>query len=816
MRRQELLSATSLTIFAAHAMSLHAQDWAINTSLDKTYYPCCLSSLPAHLVAMCGVCLSMRRSVLVVFVVVVQLCLLVVNGSVLLSGVPQCYIRSYVQTSSTSGLHVQVDAWGKDSARVRISPTELIDDPQPQALTSTAPHSTDCSQWLSERAPNVHTQRHSPSSSAVHAQYGNLAVDVSSSGAVSVSRVSPPLALLSTTSLSFANYTWTSSYYRPSYSAYYAVNWSYTQPGGSTYALGEHHHSREQLAYSDYSIDFTFSETAPLKGDISIPWTLHSSGFGVLWNQPGFGSYSIANSTAVSWTAAATPQFDVLFTTTPAPPVGPTATPAADVVPPYETVLYNLLVATNSFPRALPHYASGFWQCKLRYRSQAEVLEAAQGYVNRSLPLSVIVIDAGNWAELGDFSFDSKCFPDPSAMVSSLRAMGVELMVSLWPHAGALSGNFAYMKSHDLLTHNSTGQLLNESIPWMPWPAGVPQPEASAVDFIAPAAQKYVGSLLVDNYIKHGVKMFWLDADEPDCGLPGQQWWNGRSDVELVSVYPLGVIQTVRTAFDSMGVTDGMVLSRDTWIGGGPMGAAVWSGDIWSTFAELRRQVLVSQNVALSGIYHWTTDVGGFIGGSLGNATFEELAVRWFQFGAFCPIFRTHGDRWPGLPDNECGSTGGHTEVWYFQHADIIESLLQLRESLRPYVEHHLQLATITGRPLLQPMFYTFPDSECYQAEDQFMFGPEWLVAPVLEEKATQRTVWLPKVTVQAVERLRESNMALGGVAVGDVNSVVWRHYYSKQEYTGGQMVTVQTVVQDFPLFQLISSSSYQRTVHVE
>ena len=318
------------------------------------------------------------------------------------------------------------------------------------------------------------------------------------------------------------------------------------------------------------------------------------------------------------------------------------------------------------------------------------------------------------------------------------------------------------------------------------------------------------------NYIDHGVKMFWLDADEPDCALPGQQWWNERSDVELASIYPLGVIKTVRTAFDSRGVTDGMMLSRDTWVGGGPMGAAVWSGDIYSTFAELRRQVLVSQNVALSGIYHWTTDVGGFIAGQLGNATFEELAVRWFQFGVFCPIFRTHGDRSPGLPDDECGSTGGHTEVWYFQHANIIELLLHLRESLRPYVEHHLRLASTIGRPLLQPMFYAFPDPECYQAEDQFMFGPGWLVAPVLEEKSMERMVWFPRMTADAVERLRESNVALGGEEVGEVETMVWRHYYNKQEYTGGQLLPVKTTISDFPLFQLVTSSSSRVAVHAD
>ena len=708
---------------------------------------------------------------------------------------PPCSTSLYLESPSLAGLNVQIDAWGDDSARVRIAPTDLIANPQPQALTPNSPPSSQCTS--STRVVRSLSEAH-------REQFGNLIVDVSPAGLVNVSRASPPALLLSTTALSFTPYPWQSSFYKPTYAHYHNVDWSYAQPAGYTYALGEHHHSREELPYTNFSIAFTFSETAPLKGDISIPWTIQSHGLGVLWNQPGWGTYTIANSTAVTWTADAAPQFDAFFTTTPAP----SNVSAATTQPPYERLLRNLLVATNSFPRALPHYATGFWQCKLRYRSQAEVIEAARGYFNRSLPLSVIVIDAGNWAELGDFAFNPDCFPDPSGMVRELAAMGVAVMVSLWPHSGALSPRFAYMKEHGMLTHNSSGGFLNESIPWMPWPPG-PQPEASAVDFLAPEAQKYVAELLATNFVDHGIKMFWLDADEPDCALPGQQWWNGRSDVELGSVYPLGVIQTVRDALDSRGMTDGMVLSRDTWVGGGPMGAAVWSGDIYSTFAELRRQVLVSQNVALSGIYHWTTDVAGFIGGSLGNSTFEELAVRWFQFGAFCPIFRTHGDRWPGLPDDPvCGSTGGHTEVWYFQHAALIEDTLRLRESLRPYVEHHLQLAATLGRPLLQPMFYAFPDVDCYAAQEQFMSGRKWLVAPVLEEGATQRRVYLPAVTADAVDRLRASHAALGGASIEAGDAVVWRHHYSQQEYEGGQWLTVKTALADFPLFQLIASSA--------
>ena len=202
---------------------------------------------------------------------------------------------------------------------------------------------------------------------------------------------------------------------------------------------------------------------------------------------------------------------------------------------------------------------------------------------------------------------------------------------------------------------------------------------------------------------------------------------------------------------------------------------------------------------------------------------------------SFCPIFRTHGDRSPSLPDNECGGTGGHTEVWVFQHADILEELLRLRERLRPYVELHLQRATTTGRPLLQPMFYAFTDAECYDAQDQHMFGPEWLVAPVLEEGATNRSVYLPRVTSQAADWLWESRDevgSVGGAAGGEVGeeggegergggsrlaqSLVWRHFYTGREYEGGQWVVVNTTLKDFPLFQLAPRSKSTRGVDTQ
>jgi alpha-D-xyloside xylohydrolase len=228
-----------------------------------------------------------------------------------------------------------------------------------------------------------------------------------------------------------------------------------------------------------------------------------------------------------------------------------------------------------------------------------------------------------------------------------------------------------------------------------------------------------------------------------------------------------------------------IMLSRQAWIGSHTINVAVWSGDIDSSWEELLKQIKVAQNVALSGIYWWTTDIGGYHYAGLDDNQFQELVLRWFQFGAFCPIFRLHGRRYPPLPDNECGSSGGPNEVWLFNYSSQIIEIIKLRESLRDYVEYHLNISHQNGTPILRPMFYDFNDMESYQAEDQFMFGTDYLVAPVYTYQATSRSVYLPKINQQ---------------------SAVWQHYYTKQNYQGGQRYDIPTTLNDFPLFLKINS----------
>ena len=176
-------------------------------------------------------------------------------------------------------------------------------------------------------------------------------------------------------------------------------------------------------------------------------------------------------------------------------------------------------------------------------------------------------------------------------------------------------------------------------------------------------------------------------------------------------------------------------------------GAAVWSGDIESTFEALQAQVAAGINMGISGIPWWTTDIGGFRKGDPTTAYFRELVVRWFQYGVFCALFRLHGVREPG-PLVGSGQTGAPNEVWSFgdEAYELICQQMQLRERLRPYVMEQMATASSTGLPLIRAMFLEFPDeAAAWEVDDQYMFGPDILVAPVTAEGVRERRVYLPE-----------------------------------------------------------------------
>ena len=195
------------------------------------------------------------------------------------------------------------------------------------------------------------------------------------------------------------------------------------------------------------------------------------------------------------------------------------------------------------------------------------------------------------------------------------------------------------------------------------------------------------------------------------------------------------------------GESDVVCLTRSAWAGSQRYGALLWSGDIDATFDALRAQVRAGLNVAMSGIPWWTTDIGGFHGGDPDSLEYRELLTRWFQYAVFCPVLRMHGHREP-REGFTAGHTGGPNELWSYG-PDTYQALvgqLQLRQRLRDYIVRQMGEASRSGLPPMRPIFVDFPaDESAWSVDDQYMFGPDLLVAPITEAGAVAWTVYLPE-----------------------------------------------------------------------
>jgi alpha-D-xyloside xylohydrolase len=492
--------------------------------------------------------------------------------------------------------------------------------------------------------------------------------------------------------------------------------------GERCYGLGQHPHGRLDQKH-------TVIDLVQRNGEVTIPFLVSSRGYGFLWNNPATGRVELAGN-GTRWVADQARQVDYWVV----------AGPPAQVLSRYAGV--------TGHPPELPHWATGFWQSKLRYRTQPELLEVAREYARRELPLSVIVCDFFHGVHFGDWAFDPADWPDPAAMVSELDSLGVKLMVSVWPTVTAASDDYRPMLEQGLLVRTASGA-----------PALVRAFEKGSdrlayqgfYDPTNPRAQEYVWRQVSEHYLRHGITVWWLDACEPELMplLPEDLRLAAGTGGEVLNLYPRENARTFYEGMRAAGHSDVVTLNRSAWAGSQRYGAAVWSGDIPATFESLAAQVRAGLNLAMSGIPWWTTDIGGFHGGDPDDPHYRELMVRWFQYGVFCPITRLHGHRVPNVfapPE----VTGGPNEVWSYgeQAYQILREQLLLRERLRPYIGALMAEAARTGLPPMRPVFVDFPDDEAaWRCEDQFMFGPELLVCPVTSHGTRSRRVYLPAGT---------------------------------------------------------------------
>jgi alpha-D-xyloside xylohydrolase len=523
--------------------------------------------------------------------------------------------------------------------------------------------------------------------------------------------------------------------------------------GERFYGLGQHKHGK--LDQKGCVIDLL-----QLNSEVCIPFLLSNRGYGFLWNNPAVGRVELGQN-HTRWIAEATSKLDYWITLGDNP---------AQIVERYAD-------ATGHAP-LLPKWAAGFWQCKLRYETQEELLSIARSYKARGLPLSVIVIDYFHWTLQGDWRFNPAYWPDPAGMVRELEELGIKVMVSAWPTVNGASTNFDAMSQRGLLIDTNRGIpahwiLTDTNTPGLPVPVYF-------YDATNPEARTFFWEQIREGYYQHGIKVFWLDACEPEMYPtdPENLRFHLGNGLAVTNIYPRMQAQAFYEGLRAEGEDEIITLCRSAWAGSQKYGAAVWSGDIASTFEELQAQVRAGMNIGLSGIPWWTTDIGGFHGGDPESPYFRELIVRWFQFGTLCPLFRLHGFRLPANMD-QYWKSGGPNEVWSFgdKAYEIITGLLHLRERLRPYIMELMTAAHEKGTPPMRPLFYDFPtDEDSWAVEDQFMFGPHLLVAPVIYERMHRREVYL---------------------AAGET----WRDAWTGEAFAGGQVITANAPLDKIPLY---------------
>jgi len=543
----------------------------------------------------------------------------------------------------------------------------------------------------------------------------------------------------------------------------YSVGASFDSPADEHYyGLGQQ--QKGWMDLRDHEIRCWHDYGAIGGEDVCVPFMVSSRGYGLVWDNPSKTTADLGLNERNTWSSEVGDRVSFFVI------VGDTA----DEI----YAGYRLLTGVTHM---LPKAAYGYIQSKAIYPTQEQVVDVAKKYREKKLPLDVIVVDFLNMTRQGEMDLDPKRWPDPAGMNRELHAMGVNTLLSVWPHF-ARGTQF-----YDLLLKN--GWLIHK-------PDGTPDPGWTKevigpnLDTTNPEAAKWFWEKIRDRYIKpYGFDFLWLDETEPDIDPAGDVFSIG-SGIRYYNVYPLFhtalAYEGSRRDFgDSRRV---MTLARAAYLGAQRNGTVFWSSDIFATWDMLKRSIPAGLNFAATGMPYWDTDIAGFfspaipadyraehkplIDGSDARDTitnyedYPELFVRWFEWGTFQPIMRAHGER-------------AHNEVWSYgkQAEPILSKYLKLRYQLLPYTYSLAYRSYQTGAPYMRALFMDFPsDPKVSDIPDEYMYGPAFLVAPVTEQGATQRTVYLPA-------------------------GCDWYNYWTNERLYGGQTILADAPIDTLPLF---------------
>ncbi|MBN2612679.1 MAG: DUF5110 domain-containing protein [Bacteroidales bacterium] len=428
----------------------------------------------------------------------------------------------------------------------------------------------------------------------------------------------------------------------------------------------------------------------------------------------------------------------------------------------------------------MPKWAMGFWQSRERYKTQEELTGVVKEFRNRGIPLDNIVLDWFYWREddWGSHEFDKERFPDPDGMIKELHdSFNTRIMISVWPKFYRGTGHFDQMNEKGFLYQRN---LQLERKDWVG-----PGYISTFYDAFNPEARKLFWHQINEKLNSKGIDAWWLDATEPDMQSnhsiaerklmmdttflgSGAQFFNAFSYFNSKAVYEGSrAIDPDKRVF---------ILTRSAFAGQQRYAAVTWSGDVASRWSDLGDQVAAGINFSISGIPYWTHDIGGFSlekrfenpqGKDLDE--WRELNTRWYQFGAFCPIFRVHGQ----FPYREVYNIAPESHPAY-------RSMLyynKLRYRLMPYIYTLTGMAYHQDYTIMRALVMDFPgDRNVHNISDQYMFGPSLMVCPVHEYKARQREVYLPAGTG-------------------------WYDLNTGKYYNGGQNIITEAPLEKIPLF---------------
>jgi alpha-D-xyloside xylohydrolase len=546
---------------------------------------------------------------------------------------------------------------------------------------------------------------------------------------------------------------------RPTDPEFYVVGATFASPDDEHYyGLGQNqegfldHRGHPVHCWADYK--------APAAPSFCVPFLVTNKGYGLLWDNPSRTTIEPGFNDQTRWVSEVGDRVSFFVI------AGATA----------DEIYAGYRLLTGPTP-LLPKAAYGYIQCKQRYASQKEVLDVAEGYRERHLPADVIVVDWFYYSKMGQMDFDRKFWPDPSAMNKQLHDMGFETMISVWPRFVPDDRYYAELRRKGWLIHLADDTPID----------GLPYDRAgSDIDTTNPEAAAWYWKIVHDNILSQGFDALWADETEPDLPPNGSYFHIGPG-TQFFNVYPLFHTAALYDGFrkDEPG-RRALILSRDAYLGAQRNGAFFWSSDIYPTWDTLKRQIPTGLDFTASGLAYWSNDTGGWqylpkehhpvhaplldpsdASGNVGGYDdYPELYTRWFQYATFLPIFRTHGSR----PANEVWSYGRQAEP-------ILEKYLRLRYQLMPYIYSLAYQTWLTGAPFMRALPLDFPlDANVADLRDEYMLGPAFLVAPVTEQGATSRQVYLP-------------------------TGADWYNYWTSERVKGGQTITVAAPIDTIPLF---------------